>query len=60
MPQAIPPDVQMVARFGTAAVAAGPMTPAVTVQIAECNRLVVVYSAVQASHVMPLVDGLAS
>jgi hypothetical protein len=60
MPQAIPPDRQMVARFGAAAVAAGLMTPAVTMQIAECNRLVVVYIAVQASHASVLVDGHAS
>jgi hypothetical protein len=67
MLEAIPIEVRrMVSRFGAAATAGGMLTPAISVGpnsalIAECNRLLIVYAAIEALYAAVVGDdGIAS
>jgi hypothetical protein len=65
MPEAIPIEVRcMISRFGAAATVAGMLTPVIadgwgamaarhargSALFVECNRLLIVYAAIEASH----------
>jgi hypothetical protein len=67
MPEAVSIEVRrLISRFGAAATVAGMLTPVVAVgsnaaPIAECNRLLIVYAAIEASYDTAVDDdGIAS